>query len=115
MVSRSSRSSLGAEYSGDVCFYLGRELLSNVDHILAALGGQHQLGTLVGEVGYVVTTSNRSGSPRDPSSTSNRTGRPRRLGSESERAKLNVTRAIRTAIRNVAKQAPALGQSSTPA
>ena len=36
-------------------------------------------------------------------------GRPRRLGSESERARLNVTRAIRTAIGNIAKQAPALG------
>ena len=36
-------------------------------------------------------------------------GRPRRLGSEAERARLNVTRAIRTAIRNVAAQAPELG------
>jgi hypothetical protein len=36
-------------------------------------------------------------------------GRPRRLGSQAERARLNVTRAIRTAIRNIAEQAPALG------
>jgi hypothetical protein len=36
-------------------------------------------------------------------------GRPRRLGSEAERARLNVTRAIRTAIRHVAAQAPELG------
>jgi hypothetical protein len=36
-------------------------------------------------------------------------GRPRRLGSEAERARLNVTRAIRTAIRNIAAQAPELG------
>lgn len=36
-------------------------------------------------------------------------GRPRRLGSESERARLNVTRAIRTAIHNIAREAPDLG------
>ncbi|MEP6651134.1 MAG: hypothetical protein ABJA74_14680 [Lapillicoccus sp.] len=36
-------------------------------------------------------------------------GRPRRLGSEAERARLNATRAIRTAIRNIAAQAPDLG------
>jgi hypothetical protein len=36
-------------------------------------------------------------------------GRPRWLGSEAERARLNVTRAIRTAIHNIAAQAPELG------
>jgi hypothetical protein len=36
-------------------------------------------------------------------------GRPRRLGPEAERARLNVTRAIRTAISNIAAQAPELG------
>ena len=36
-------------------------------------------------------------------------GRPRRLGSEAERARVNVTRAIRTAIRNLTVQAPELG------
>ena len=36
-------------------------------------------------------------------------GRPRRLGSESERARLNVTRAIRTAVRNIGTQSPELG------
>lgn len=36
-------------------------------------------------------------------------GRPRRLGSEAERARVNVTRAVRTAIRRIADQAPELG------
>ncbi|HJQ48394.1 MAG TPA: AAA family ATPase [Amycolatopsis sp.] len=36
-------------------------------------------------------------------------GRPRRLGSDAERARVNVTRAIRTAIRRIANQAPELG------
>jgi tetratricopeptide (TPR) repeat protein len=36
-------------------------------------------------------------------------GRPRRLGSDAERARVNVTRAIRTAIRRIADQAPELG------
>ena len=36
-------------------------------------------------------------------------GRPRRLVSESERARVNVTRAIGTAIRNIGVQAPDLG------
>ncbi|HKN54924.1 MAG TPA: hypothetical protein VJX66_20655, partial [Amycolatopsis sp.] len=38
-------------------------------------------------------------------------GRPRRLGSNAERARVNVTRAIRTAIRRIADQAPELGAS----
>ena len=33
-------------------------------------------------------------------------GRPRQLGSESERARLNVTRAIRTAISRIRDRAP---------
>jgi hypothetical protein len=36
-------------------------------------------------------------------------GRPRRLGSETERARLNVTRAIRTAISRIRDRAPGLG------
>ncbi|WP_166459491.1 ATP-binding protein [Amycolatopsis pithecellobii] len=36
-------------------------------------------------------------------------GRPRRLGSDAERARVNVTRAIRTAIRRIADRAPELG------
>ncbi len=36
-------------------------------------------------------------------------GRPRRLGSETERARLNVTRAIRTAISRIGDRAPGIG------
>ncbi len=36
-------------------------------------------------------------------------GRPRQLGSESERARINVTRAIRSAIWRIRDRAPAAG------
>ena len=36
-------------------------------------------------------------------------GRPRRLGSDTERARLNVTRAIRTAIARIRDRAPSTG------
>jgi hypothetical protein len=36
-------------------------------------------------------------------------GRPRRLGSDAERARLNVTRAIRSAVARIGKNAPAAG------
>jgi hypothetical protein len=36
-------------------------------------------------------------------------GRPRRLGSDTERARLNVTRAIRTAIARIRDRAPRIG------
>ena len=41
-------------------------------------------------------------------------GRPRQLGSDSERARLNVTRAIRSAIARIRDRAPAAADSSRP-